>query len=107
MTDSPEPTRPPLQWFLYRLEPPRPDYAQTMTDAERAVMAEHAAYWTRVVGRCLVFSPVADPAGVWGLAVVGGADEAEARTLAEGDPAVTSGTCTFALLSLFAPVTRD
>ncbi|HEX9548896.1 MAG TPA: hypothetical protein VF942_16265 [Acidimicrobiales bacterium] len=31
--------------FVYRLVPPRPTFAADMTDDEKAIMAEHAAYW--------------------------------------------------------------
>ena len=31
--------------FVLRLIAPRPDFAQTMTDAEREIMNRHAAHW--------------------------------------------------------------
>jgi uncharacterized protein len=93
-------------WSLYRLLPPRPDFAFTMDEREAAVMAEHAAYWREhlAAGRTLFFGPVADPAGVWGMAVVRGDD---ARDLCEADPAVATGICAFDLLPILSPVAHE
>ena len=33
-----------MPFFFCRLNPPRPDFAKTMTDTERALMGQHAAY---------------------------------------------------------------
>jgi uncharacterized protein YndB with AHSA1/START domain len=80
-------------FFFCRLIPPRPSFAQDMTPEERTMMGEHAAYWREhlAAGRAIVFGPVADPAGAWGLGVVRVKDEAEARAFEAGDPAVSSG----------------
>ena len=53
--------------YLFRLIPPRADFAQTMTDAEQQAMAKHMAYWQELLaaGRVVVYGPVADPEGVW------------------------------------------
>ncbi|MEI9983760.1 MAG: YciI family protein [Aliidongia sp.] len=39
-------------------------------------------------GKLVVFGPVGDPKGVWGLGVVRSADEGEARALADADPVI-------------------
>jgi uncharacterized protein YciI len=59
-----------------------------MTDAERKVMQEHVVYWKGLAdkGVAVVFGPVLDPNGVWGVAVVETTDEAEARALVPNDP---------------------
>lgn len=95
-------------YFAYKLVPPRPSFALDMTDAERAVMGEHAGYWTGFVdeGRVVVFGPVLEPAGTWGLAVVAAETEGEVRTLGEADPAVTSGMCTFDVFPMPGAVAR-
>ena len=87
----------PPRHFVYKLIPPRPGFAMEMTDAETAVMADHAAYWQRHMdaGRVVVFGPVVDRSGSWGLAVVRADSEDEVTALGREDPAVTSGTCTF------------
>lgn len=76
--------------FAYTLIPPRPTFGLDMTDAERAVMAEHAAYWTRLrdQGTAVAFGPVLDPAGHWGLAVVEVTSDAEVDQIRDNDPAV-------------------
>jgi uncharacterized protein YciI len=94
--------------FVLRLLPPRPSFALDMTDVERDVMERHAAHWQPWVddGRMVVFGPVLDGTGGWGLAVVQtgrdtgdgvdpGADQAaeqEFRAFAATDPAIASGT---------------
>ncbi|MGY1616978.1 YciI family protein [Geodermatophilus sp. SYSU D00691] len=84
------------QHFLYKLLPPRPDFAFTMTPEEAAVMAEHGRYWAGLLegGSVVVYGPVAEPTGAWGMAVVEADDAAELHRIREADPAVTSGTCT-------------
>ncbi len=90
--------------FVYRLIPPRPTFASDMSDGERAVMGEHAAYWTTLFerGRVVVFGAVLEPAGVWGLAVVEAESVDEVRAIAEGDPAVKTRTCTFEIGAMLA-----
>jgi hypothetical protein len=34
-----------MQPFLFKLIPPRPDFAFTMSDDERNIMLEHVRYW--------------------------------------------------------------
>lgn len=78
-------------YFLLRLTPPRPTFPQDMTPAEAAVMRQHVAYWTAAAqrGQVVVFGPVPDPAGVWGMAVIKAPDLAAARALSAQDPAMT------------------
>ena len=83
--------------FVYRLIPPRSSFASDMSDGEKAVMGEHAVYWTKLCerGRVVVFGAVLEPAGVWGLAVVEADSIDEVHAIAEDDPAVKTGTCSF------------
>lgn len=80
-------------YVLARLVPPRPDFAMTMSPAERATMGEHVAYCRGLLqkGKAVLFGPVADREGVWGCAVLTVADDAEARAIVDADPAVTGG----------------
>jgi uncharacterized protein len=80
--------------FVFRLQAPRPTFALDLTDAEREIMGRHAAHWQPLVdaGRMVVFGPVLDSSGSWGLGVVEAEDEEEIRAIAAADPAVTSGT---------------
>jgi uncharacterized protein len=85
-----------MSTFVFRLVAPRPDFAMTLSDEEREIMGRHAAYWKPLVeaGRMVVFGPVLDSTGSWGLGVVESEDEDELRAFAAADPAVTSGTAT-------------
>src|SRR5450755_1035793 len=77
--------------FVFRLIAPRPTFALDMTDEEREIMGRHAAYWQPYLesGQMVVFGPVLDDTGSWGLAVVEAEDEAELRAFAAGDPVLT------------------
>ena len=83
--------------FVYQLIPPRPTFAHDMTEAEEAVMGEHAGYWTGLFekGAIVLFGVVMQQTGAWGLAVVEAESEEAVQAIASGDPAVTSGLCTF------------
>jgi len=65
-----------------------------MTAEEREILNRHAAYWRPFFesGQMVIFGPVADGTGSWGLGVVEAEDEDELRAFAAGDPAVTTGT---------------
>jgi uncharacterized protein YciI len=80
--------------FVMRLVASRPDFALTMSDEERAIMGQHAAYWQPRIdaGDFVVFGPMLDNTGSWGLGVIEADDEEELRAYAAEDPAVTSGT---------------
>jgi uncharacterized protein YciI len=94
--------------FVFRLKPPRPTFALDLTEEERAVMGQHAAYWQPLVeaGRMVVFGPVLDSTGSWGLGVVEADDEDEIRSFAAGDPAVTTGTATVEMGKMLAGFVR-
>jgi uncharacterized protein YciI len=83
--------------FVLRLLAPRPTFAVDMTDEERAIMGRHAAHWQPYLesGRMVVFGPVLDDDGSFGLAVVEADDEHELRAFAAADPVVTTGTAEF------------
>ena len=93
--------------FLVRLIPPRPDFAQTLTPAEADAMGRHGTYWRELLatGRVVVFGPVADPEGVWGLGVVRADDQAEVVALLERDPAITAGVVTFDVAEIMGGLT--
>ena len=53
-------------------------------------MLAHAKYWSEMLpsGIAMVFGPVRDPAGVWGLGVVRARDEDHLAELWKNDPAI-------------------
>ena len=83
-----------MSTFVFRLIAPRPTFALDMTDDEREIMGRHAAHWQPLVesGQMVVFGPVLDGSGSWGLGVVEAEDEDDLRAFAAGDPVVTTGT---------------
>jgi uncharacterized protein len=78
--------------FLIKLVPPRSSFALDMTDEEKQLMQQHVAYWTGLADRgiALVFGPVADPAGSYGIGVVE-IEEEQVADLTANDPVTTSG----------------
>ncbi|MGZ4547524.1 MAG: YciI family protein [Blastococcus sp.] len=81
------------RFFVYRLRPPRPTFPDDITPDEAAVMREHVAYWTDLLHRgvAVVFGPVAEPTGTFGLAVVEVADAEHADRLRRDDPVSRAG----------------
>jgi uncharacterized protein len=77
------------KYFAIKLNPSRPDFAQTMTDEERALMHQHAEYWKKSMGKgkVIVFGPVLDPKAVYGFGIVAVDDEQEVKDFVAGDPA--------------------
>jgi uncharacterized protein YciI len=82
-----------LRVFHCRLIPPRPDFAFTMSESEKTIMAEHADYLRGLIaaGKGILFGPVADPAGPWGLGIIRAESEEAARVLTDADPTIRSG----------------
>jgi uncharacterized protein YciI len=79
-----------------------------MTDDEREIMGRHAAHWQPLIdsGQMVVFGPVLDETGSWGLGVVEADDEGELRAFADKDPVVTTGTATIAMGRMLAGFVR-
>jgi len=96
-----------MNLFLFRLIPPRADFAQTMTESEQQAMADHVEYWQELLaaGRVVVYGPVADPEGVWGLGVVRAGDRAEVLAIGEADPSVLAGVNTFEVAEIMGGTT--
>jgi uncharacterized protein len=95
--------------FVFRVCVARPSFALDMSDEEREIMARHAAHWSPYLdsGQMVVFGPVVDGTGSWGLGVVEADDERELRSLADGDPVVTTGTGTIELGRLLGGFVRS
>ncbi len=79
-----------MLYFLYKLIPPRPTFPQDMTEAEGKMMQEHISYWQDLADRkiALVFGPVLDPGGVYGIAIIETEDKAIAENIGKNDPAL-------------------
>ncbi len=79
-----------MKYFLYKLIPSRPTFPADMTPAEAKLMQEHSAYWRDLMskGLVIVFGPVSDPKGAYGIAVVQVEDDADATVLGADDPTI-------------------
>ena len=87
-------------YFFVRTQNPRPTFHLDMTADERSIMEKHVAYWSEksVRGIAIVFGPVMDPKGVYGVGVYRVRDEAEMRDLLARDPA--SGLLQYEMLPM-------
>jgi uncharacterized protein len=94
--------------FVFRLISPRPTFALDMSDEEREIMGRHAAHWRPLIdsGQMVVFGPVLDDTGSWGLGVVEADDEERLRAFVAADPAVASGTAEIVLGRMLGGVLR-
>ena len=79
-----------------------------MSDEEREIMARHGAHWQPYVesGQIVIFGPVLDATGSWGLGVIEADDEDQLREFASRDPAVTTGTAEIEIGKLLAGFVR-
>jgi uncharacterized protein len=77
------------KYFALKLIPPRASFAQDMTEEERNIMIRHSAYWKSFMkeGAVVVFGPVLDPQGVYGLGIVAVNHEEEVKDFISNDPA--------------------
>jgi len=98
----------PVTILVFRLKAPRPTFALDMTDEEREIMSRHAAHWQPYIdsGRMVIFGPVLDETGSWGLGVIEAEDEDELRAFAARDPAVASGTAVMEIGKMLAGFVR-
>jgi uncharacterized protein len=96
------------KYFVLYLLPSRPDFAQTMTDEERAIMMKHVAYWTDIMnqGKVLAFGPVLDPSEVYGLGIISVASEQEVEDLIANDPASKINRYEYFPMKAVVPATR-
>jgi uncharacterized protein len=79
--------------FLVKLIPPRPSFALDMTDEEKRLMQQHVEYWSDLAqkGVALIFGPVLDPAGSYGIGVVEVERAEDLKDLTANDPVSKSG----------------
>jgi uncharacterized protein len=79
--------------FFCKLIAPRPTFAFDMNESEKAVMGEHANYWMGMCqeGTVLVYGPVMDPGGPFGMGIFEAEDEAEIKRRTDADPVMKAG----------------
>ena len=76
--------------YCVRLLPQRPSFPADITPQEGEAMQRHVGYWSSLAqaGHALLFGPVADPKGSWGLGVIEAEDEAALRGMLGQDPVI-------------------
>jgi hypothetical protein len=92
-----------------KLIAPRPTFALDMNEGEKALMTQHAAYWAEMCreGAVLVYGPVMDPNGPFGMGVFEGADEAEVKDRIATDPVMKAGIGFKAEVTPMQAMTRE
>lgn len=77
-------------YVFVRTNNPRPTFHLDMTPDEKELMRRHVVYWSEKAdaGIAVVFGPVLDPKGVYGIGVYRVDDEAHMRRLISEDPAL-------------------
>lgn len=82
-----------MKYYVFKLIPPRPSFVADITDEERALMGAHGQYLAghQAQGRILVFGPVLDAAGPYGLAVARLPDDFDPKSITDADPLIKSG----------------
>jgi uncharacterized protein len=79
-----------MKHFFVKLIPPRPTFPQDMSVSERSLMQEHSLYLKDLQeqGIALIYGPVFDLKGAWGLAVIESESEEKARMFMDNDPTI-------------------
>jgi uncharacterized protein YciI len=79
-----------MAYFFLKVIPPRSTFGEDANENELAKMHEHFGYWLDLTNRgiAVVFGPVLDAEGIYGMGIVEMPDEPAARALADEDPAV-------------------
>ncbi|WP_207533591.1 YciI family protein [Desertivirga arenae] len=98
-----------MKYFMYKLIAPRPTFHLDMNEEEKAVMDEHIAYWNGLFleRKILIYGPVLDPEGVFGLGILEVESDEEAEELVAKDPAVSSGICGKEVIPMMAGLVRQ
>jgi uncharacterized protein YciI len=82
-----------MKYYLCKYIPPRADFLPTMTDEEKAWMAQHGAFLDDLLKKGLVVAhgPVMDPAGGYGVSLYQIADGQDITVITSEDPIVKNG----------------
>ncbi|MDI4234441.1 YciI family protein [Bradyrhizobium sp. Arg237L] len=99
-----------MRYFVCKLVPPRPTFPQDMTLSEAEIMQAHTAYCGELLraGNAIVFGPVADPAGVWGVGVLQLPDDAEPQTILANDPVMKADAgFTYQVMPMLHAATKE
>ena len=95
--------------FFCKLIAPRPTFPFDMNESEKALMGQHAEYWKGMCreGAVLVYGPVMDPEGPFGMGIFAGADEAEIQHRIDADPVMQANIGFKIEITLMRAITRE
>ena len=99
-----------MKFYLCKLVPPRPTFPQDMTPREAEIMQAHVAYCGKLLeaGKAVVFGPVADPRGVWGLGVLQLPDDADPQAIVAEDPVMKANAgFAYQVMPMLQAATRE
>ena len=79
-----------MRYFLFKLNPPRANFAAERTAEEHRLMQEHVEYWSGLLakGMAIAFGPVLEPTCVYGVCIVRLDDGLDPQSLAASDPTI-------------------
>ncbi|MCF9021706.1 MULTISPECIES: YciI family protein [Pseudomonas syringae group] len=82
-----------MKFYLCKYLPPRADFLATMTDIERALMAQHGAYLNELLDKDVIVAhgPVMDEQGGYGVSLYQIDDDQEVDDFTSHDPLVRQG----------------
>ena len=90
--------------FMFKLIAPRSTFAMDMNEEEKKLMQQHAIFWNDLLakGTALVYGPVLDPKGTYGLAIIEADNEVDAQAICTNDPTIKAALHTYELYSMHA-----
>jgi hypothetical protein len=79
-----------VKYYVFKLIAPRSTFMLDMTPEERGLMQSHFGYWRELMakGMVVVFGPVADPTGPYGLGVIRLDDAIAPDSVWKDDPVI-------------------
>ncbi|TKK70167.1 hypothetical protein FC093_05305 [Ilyomonas limi] len=85
--------------FMFKLIAPRTTFAMDMNEEEKKLMQQHAIFWNDLLanGTALIYGPVLDPKGAYGLAIIEAAGESDAQAICTKDPTIQAKLHTYEL----------
>ena len=93
-----------MRHFMFKLVAPRPTFAMDMNEEEKKLMHQHAIFWNDLLakGTALVYGPVLDPKGTYGLAITEANSAEEAQAVCTNDPTIKARLHTYELHPMHA-----
>ena len=76
-----------------------PTFVMDMNEEEKKLMQQHSIFWNDLLakGTALVYGPVLDPKGPYGLAIIEADTEGTAQALCKSDPTIQANLHTYEL----------